>query len=639
MKLLKSLILALLFAIPLNSFAQSGPPAPSSGVWVVIDTQYTVGSYTLGQTKAKIYFKNTTGSKITGYQYRVFYDKSAFSSASAAIVGSTTNLNLLQNDSNANGFLTLALVYTGSSSTYTIPDEQALEITFNHVSGPAFYSLSGIDSLKWSGAYTYNHLAASQTGLDTTMYLHSWGGSFKRIDFKYQGRFVNVTGTPAKNLTLALEKKPKSSGTWTIHNTYITDISGRFSLNEIIDTSYYDVRLAVNGDTMNVGNVISTADAALINQWVLKTATPQEFDFYTGDINNSNNITITDAYGVYGRIAGRFTSWPNNVKDIKFFTSSEYNTIINNPTNNYTSTIPGVTNFTFQIYPGQPDSVTYYVCVTGDANRTGYQMARVSPITMLSNPVPGVPSQTQNIIDMKVEYDFSTTTMEINMPQIQVTEGSIVDIPVTVKTNGVNISALQLGMLYDEDVLEFKELVNSDKSMFWLSYLNPKDGIVEWGGYDPSANKDYLIPDEYKIFTLRFVAKKPQGEWATSPLWTSRKFSGNHIYRDMNISPTNNMLVVFRIANINGLIEDQIIKVYPNPTTGEINVNFEIKNGGHVKLFLTNLQGVIIKTILDDELEAGVYSYSDNIQSEMPGVYTTSLQTKDGHKTLKLIKQ
>jgi hypothetical protein len=69
----------------------------------------------------------------------------------------------------------------------------------------------------------------------------------------------------------------------------------RFAFNEIIDTSYYDVRLNIKGDTMNVGNLITTADASLINQWVLGTANPQKFDFYTADVNGSHNLTITDA--------------------------------------------------------------------------------------------------------------------------------------------------------------------------------------------------------------------------------------------------------------------------------------------------------------------------------------------------------
>ena len=74
----------------------------------------------------------------------------------------------------------------------------------------------------------------------------------------YHGTFTNVTGTGAKNLTVALEKKLKPSGSWVQVTTDITDLSGDFAFNNVaIDTTGYFVRIKVQGDTMGVGNVIS----------------------------------------------------------------------------------------------------------------------------------------------------------------------------------------------------------------------------------------------------------------------------------------------------------------------------------------------------------------------------------------------
>jgi len=47
----------------------------------------------------------------------------------------------------------------------------------------------------------------------------------------------------------------------------------------------------------------------LINQWVLGNGTMTGFDYYAADVNGSGNITITDAYGVFGRVAGNFNQW------------------------------------------------------------------------------------------------------------------------------------------------------------------------------------------------------------------------------------------------------------------------------------------------------------------------------------------
>jgi hypothetical protein len=635
-KFLAALLVVLTFSA--NSlFAQTGPPAPGTGIYAIIDTTYDVGSYTLGESHAKITLKNSTSTKYTGVQFRVFYDKNAFSAASVTQLGTTTNLDMQFLDNNTNGHVTISLVYTGSSSTYSIGDGEKFDIKFTHVSGASFFALSSIDSLRWTGAQSYNQYAAAQSGLDTTLALHSYGGAWYQPHLSYHGTFTNVTGSGAKNLTLALEKKVKVGGSWTQHATYTTDVNGDFSFNEIIDTTYYDVRLAVKGDTMGVGNVISTADAQLINQWILGSSTPSGWDFYTADVNESDNLTITDAYGVFGRISGRFTSWPNNVKDIKFFTVSEKNTITGSPSTNYTSTISGVTNFYHMILPGQPDSVTYYVLVPGDANGTGYHMARLTPIEILPTPDPNYPSAMENIIDMSVEYDFPTKSMEINMPTIKVNEGNLVEIPVKVKSNGEMISSLQLGMLYDENLLEFKELQNSDKSMFWMSSLNPMDGIIEWAGYDPSADKKYMIPDNYYLFTLKFIAKKPQGEWQTSPLYTTRKFSGDASSKDMTIYPTNGILIVAKMAMIENESDHTI--VYPNPTTGEFNVNFTVKQPGKVKLYVMDMNGSIQHVILEKDMPSGQYTYSSNIESLASGLYIATLQTQSQSEGLRIIKQ
>jgi len=639
MKLLKSLFAALLLVLPFVGFSQVGPPAPSSGMWAIIDTTYHLGTTTQGYTKARLTLKNNTGTpptKITGVQFRVFYDKIAFQSATVALVNSATNLDLEYVNDPSNGFVTITLVYTGSSSTYTLPDGQTFELTFAHT--PAFGGLSSIGNLTWSGVQTFPQYASDNNGMDFALGLYSYGGQFTGQTFKFHGTFTNVTGSPAKNLKLSLEKKPKTGSTWVQVNSYTTSSTGTFAINEIVDTTYYNVRLSVKGDTMAVGNVISTADAQLINQWVLGSVAPTKFDFYTGDVNGSKNITITDAYGVFGRIAGRFTAWPNSVNDVKFFTTSEYATITGNPTNNYTTTIPGVTNFYFNILPGQPDSVKYYVCVPGDANGTGYHMARLTPIDVTINPTPGTPAQTQNVIDMSVNYDFPTNQMEVKVPSLSVNTGNLVEIPVTVQTNGQNISALQLALAYNSDILDFKDLVNSDKVMNWMSFVNPQNNIVEWGGYDPSVNKSYMINDGTNVFTLRFLAKEPQDQWGVSPLYTTRKFSGDENSKDMTINPTNGILVVARMK-VSSSIYNQAFIVFPNPTDGELNFEFNVVKSGRVQLFVTDVNGKTIHMILDKDMPEGQYIYSDNINNFSSGSYLASLANNSSISTCKIIKK
>ena len=176
---MKRLLLALTFmiaSIPL--FSQSIPPAPSSGHWVIVDTTYEVGTSTTGTTEADLYFRNeNTSEKITGLQFRVFYDKVAFS-------GALPTVSLLYNASNqymqyvadsTNGHISVTMVYTGSSTTFNYNDSAAVRLNFTHASASTWNTLSGIDSLKVTGTQTFSNLASTNLGNDTTLTLFGCG--------------------------------------------------------------------------------------------------------------------------------------------------------------------------------------------------------------------------------------------------------------------------------------------------------------------------------------------------------------------------------------------------------------------------------------------------------------------------------
>jgi hypothetical protein len=459
---------------------------------------------------------------------------------------------------------------------------------------------------------------------------------FTPVNFAYHGTFTNVTGSPAKYLNLALQRRPFGGNTWTQHSAYVTDINGDFNISVPLDTTYWDVRLAIQGDTMGVGNIISSTDAQQINQWVLGNGTMTGFDYYTADVNGSNSTTISDVWGVFGRISGRFNVWPNNTKDVKFFTVSEYTTI-NGSATNYTSTIAGVTNFTFDILPGQPDSVVYYVMVPGDANGTGYNMARVTPIEVLVGPMPGLESQIYNVIDTKVEYDFPTSTIEVNVPNISVEAGNLVELPVKVFTNGNELSSLQFGLKYNTDLLEFKGVNSTSNAMQWITYINPNDGQVDWGGFDPTNNEQPLVNGD-EVVTLQFIAKQPQNLWEESPLYTSLKFAGTTQSEDLTITPTNGILQVLK-SNM-GEVIGNTISVVPNPVIDEVTISFEVKETTNANLSISDVVGRKLITILDGQLPNGEYNYVENLGSLDRGLYLVTLTMENGEtKVSKIVKQ
>jgi len=183
-----------------------------------------------------------------------------------------------------------------------------------------------------------------------------------------------------------------------------------------------------------------------------------------------------------------------------------------------------------------------------------------------------------------------------------------------------------MGIKYDSELLEFLELNNSTKSMKWLTYVNPKSGRVEWGGFDQSKNENLFINGE-TIFTLNFVAKTPQDTWDRSPLYTTRKFVGNETASDLNVTASNGVVEIARIAPSVQLIEKQIL-VFPNPTTGEVVIEFTNPIDGEVKLYFVDQTGKEVYVVLEKYLPRGTFSYTANLSDLNNGIYYTTLKTQ-----------
>ena len=621
-------MLVTLMTLSLIGFTQTCYTPPTGGVYVTLDSSYLLGTVAEGNTKVGLCFYNSTTSKITATQFRVYYDTLAFSSVDT-VTSIDTSFSQYLKYVNGHGYVTITFTYTGNLSTFGLANGGFVKIQLHHTTGYA--ALSTVDSMSFIGSPTYPNLATTQLGMDTAMNLYNFGGAFNSRTMSYHGTFVNVTGSKAKSLTLALDKKLRTGSTWTQVTTRVTDTSGRFAFTSIsIDTTGYDVRLNIQGDTMAVGNVISVSDAQRVNQYVIGTATPSGFDYYSSDANGDNNISISDVYGVFGRVSGRFTTWPNSVKDIKFFTQSQYATI-NGSSTNYTSTIGGSTNFTFNIIAGQPDSVTYYVLIPGDANNTGYHMARLTPIEIV-NP----DNARNNIIDVTTKYDDNKEMIELNYPDLSIEELNKVIVPVKVKSNDIKLGSLQLAMKYDENLLEFKGLFAESSVSSWVSFLNPNSGIIQWGGYDPSDNT-HLLSNNELAFTLQFNAKKILSEWNASPLYVTEKYAGDINAIDLNIIPTNSIVRVYKSSR-NLLVNGENMKIYPNPTNGYVTIAFKVTKQGQNTLGIYDITGTEKTLVMNDILDKGEYLYNTSLENLPAGEYIAVLKNIEGQFSKKVVK-
>lgn len=618
-----------MFLLFLAAQAQTCPTPTNSGAYITLDPTYQLGSYSQGKTNVGLCYYNSTTDKLTATQFRVFYDATAFSGVDSVVVSNTNFPNYLQyRDNPAGGYVTITMTYTGTDPNFTLPNGSMFTLALNHNSTLSTTYLNPT-SMTFVGGSSFSQLATTQTGNDYTLGLENFGGAFLPQTFSYKGRFLNVTGSAAKNIPVVLEKSLKNSSSWVSVATSTSGLDGRWNFTNVsVDTSAWNVRINVKGDTLGYGNIVTTTDAQQVNKFLLGVDQPSGFDFYTSDVNGDNSISISDVFTLFARVSGRFTSWVNSVSDVLFFTETQYNTI-DGSTTNLRSTIPGQTNFTKLIGNNEPDSVTYYVASPGDANGTGFKMARMIPIEIV-NPN----NANQRIIDVTTHYDMYLETIEVNFPTLAVNEGDLVNIPVKLKTGMVELGSLQVAMKYDSDLLEFVELVNEQKPGNWVSYINPNDNVVEWGGYDPSNNQN-LIQDGEIFFTLVFRAKSAQVNWNKSPLYVTRKFAGNRLSKDLKITPTDGILQIFKT---DGNFEYDDMVLFPNPTKGETTLKFKIFESGNVTLGIYDLNGRLQIDVLNGKYDIGEYTRTFDLGYLPTGEYLAVLQNEKKLFRKKILK-
>ena len=546
-------------------------------------------------------------------QFRLTYDTIAFTNPSVYLLTADSANHYVQFYVNK-GTITITSVYNGSNLNYTYPSGELIRVNFKHSSPSTFQYLTSIQPLAFNA--TYPVIASTNAGKDTVLTKFNAGGIFTRPSISFSGTFKNVTGSFTKNLLVGFWKQPKTGGTWTLVDVDTTDLLGKFGFSPIVDTTFWTCKVEVKGDTLTLGNVVTTADVQKVNRFVLGIDAPVAFDFHTSDPNNSGAISISDVYTIFNRIAGRFTSF--SVPDVRFFTDVQFGTITNDSLTNHSLDIPGTPNYSYTIVTGV-DSILVYVLATGDVNQTGYHMARLAPIKII-NPL----NAPNYIIDQTTEYYAALNEIEIKLPTLNVEEGNLINIPVNVLTNGQTLGAVQLSMKYDNTLLEFKGVSSKAAAAKWMTFTNSANNEVEWGGVDMS--EENKITDGQQVVVLQFIAKKAKSEWTGSPLYVTRKFVGNSFARDLSIKPTDGRVEIMKMAPIVKLTGEINILVYPNPTSGIVAIQFNVPDNSNTSIYFVDMEGHIVSSIINEQMPKGQYRYTANLSNLPPSAYLAVME-------------
>ena len=341
-------------------YAQTTSP-DATKPYVILDSSYALESTNSSNpTVVDLYYDNTSGTKVKGIQFSFNYDVNVFDPPTVTY-NNTSGTDAYLSTSIASGVVKVVWVYNGSNTTFDITAGNMFDVSLPFKSSYTNGAVADIDFTNNLTAYY-----AKADGTDAVLGTSDNGGNFTEPAFDYVATILNNPSNPAESIPVILQKSSDGSS-WTDVATVTTGADGKATFSANLDQDYWQIRLKI-ASGLNANTALSTADANMIAQIAAGAQATSGIQFYTGNTNQTNGITVADSYLLFARLATNGTGYPVT-PDVLFFTEAQYNTI-SNATSDQSSSIPGLAEF---LSPNINGTTTgnFYILVLGDANGTG----------------------------------------------------------------------------------------------------------------------------------------------------------------------------------------------------------------------------------------------------------------------------
>ena len=225
--------------------------------------------------------------------------------------------------------------------------------------------------------------------------------------------------------------------------------------------------------------------------------------------------------------------------------------------------------------------------------------------------------------------------VQFQVPGITVSPSNTIDLPVTIQTNGNVLGSLEFALNYDQSILQFSEIILSEKAQTWLTYtMDTGSGKVRWGGYDRTHGQ-HSITTPTELFILKFTVLNPN--WTTTPITVGRKTAGDIQGWDITVTNTDGYINMNR--NTAPLDEDGINgRAYPVPTNDIVTVEASLPISGDYYIIVYDLNGNVLSN-KKLRLVKGLNTFEENLHTYPSGVYLLQIANTKFAKTFKLIKK
>ena len=224
--------------------------------------------------------------------------------------------------------------------------------------------------------------------------------------------------------------------------------------------------------------------------------------------------------------------------------------------------------------------------------------------------------------------------VQFQVPGITVSPTNTIDLPVTIQTNGNVVGSLEFALNYDQTILQFAEIVLSEKTQTWLTYvMDTGSGKVRWGGYDKTHGQ-HSVNTPIELFVLKFTVLDLN--WITTPITIGRKTAGDVLGWDIAVTNTDGYInynktgIPLDETKIQGI-------VHPNPTDGLVTVDLILPVSDYYKITVLNINGSELRRRVERYIK-GVNILEEDLTSYPSSTYLLNITTRDFTQTFKIIK-
>lgn len=632
---MKKLILLFALLLPFGAFAQNGRTevlvSPNSNSpHFLIDTVFTLGSILQDTTVVYLHYHNPTATNYAGFQVRFFYPTTAFKQPiikwgpTAAGIGTKYGSYYSQP-----GWVNATAIYTGASAVFDWPDGAVFEVLLPHAVG---FNPSAVDSLEVQSTPAYTNIATTTAGVDIALGVYSYGGRFQMDTLVFPVTLLNVDGTPAPDMPFAFDYKLKTTQTYSRGARFLTNNTGLASIKIPYDTSFYNVKLVSNLDTLSDNSAINITDAYRLSDMSIYADTAQAYEFQQGDVNRNNTLSVSDAYLIFNRLATGRTTWSPvvaNEYNVRYYTAGEYATIMANPDVFQTATI-GTTNIDIAL--NGLSSLSYRGYVLGDVTNTGLNNLSFQ-IQRVNNPTTG----TSYVLDEGTIYQNIEDSVQFRIPKLTISDDNSVNVAVTFITHGNKVGAAQLSLKYDPTIFRFKNVNVGPEASAWNAFISAKPGEITWGGHESKMSPS-LITNPTQMFNFQFEILNQN--WEQSPIKITNKAAGNEKAEDLNIIPSPVDATVVNGRRARELV-DQLVngfRVYPNPVQDNLNIDYFQTDWGYLTYEIYDYMGKNFYSEKEFVNQNQVVTKKINVSDLKTGFYFVRLTTNEKQKVYKIFK-